>query len=64
MFRFSDHQTGQNRIGRAAAISQLASELGIPAHLTPEQAKGFALDDFRRCEEQELVTLEVGCQRE
>ena len=42
---------------RAATVHDVTS-----AHLTREQAVGFALDYFRRCVEQELATLEVECE--
>ena len=63
MFRFLARQHGNDRVGVAAAFNRLANEMGIPAHLTPDQASGFALDYLRRCIEQELATLEVECER-
>jgi len=56
---FTVHTEGSDRTGLRALAQGYVDQLWIPTHLTPDQAREFVLDQFKRAIAGEFELLEV-----
>lgn len=62
MLKFSAKAHGRSSLNLAAMIEAFANQQWVPAHMTPEQASAFVLDQFRRTVNSELQTVGIHCE--
>ena len=56
---FTVHSDGPDRTGLCAFAQAYVDQLWIPTHYTPDQAREFVLDQFKRAVAADLEMLEV-----
>ena len=56
---FTIYSDGPDRTGLVALGQRYTDQLWVPMHLTPDQAREFVLDQFKRAVAADLEVLEV-----
>jgi hypothetical protein len=56
---FFIHSDGPDRTGLAMLAEHYVNQLWVPTHLTPDQAREYVLDHFKRAVAADLEMLEV-----